>query len=88
MRVLILQDDLYQYLTAVVQNYAHSGINPEEGMALYHLNRAIVGAQAVDENQVAKLAIPASAEAPVSLTVEPPAPTGESESDVLPPSSR
>ena len=53
MRVIVLQDDLYKYLTIVVRNYARSGIDPEEGMALYHLNRAVSSAQSVDDKQVA-----------------------------------
>ena len=69
MRVIILQDDLYKYLAHVVQAHAHGGIEPEEGQALYFLNRAVNGAQQVDEKQVAKLAIPASG--PAGLSVEP-----------------
>ena len=69
MRIIILQDDLYKYLVHVVQAHAHGGIEPEEGQALYFLNLAVSGAQQVDEKQVAKLAIPESG--PAGLSVEP-----------------
>jgi hypothetical protein len=56
MKVLMLQDDLFAYLAQrVVPAYAANGIDPEEGLALFHLNRAIKGAQTVDDTQVAKV---------------------------------
>ena len=64
----MLQDDLYKYLITVVNRYANQGISPEEGLALYHLNRAILGGRQVDDDQMAKLKIPA--EGPASLSVE------------------
>ena len=67
MRIIILQEDLYKYLSFVVEAHARAGIDPKEGLALYHLHQAVAGAQAVDETQVAKLAIPASGEAGLSV---------------------
>ena len=57
MRIIILQDDLYSYLVHVVKAYASSGINPEEGQALYFLNKAVAGGRQVDDKQVAKLSV-------------------------------
>ena len=54
MRILVLPDDLFGYLQHVVRSYAAGGIDPDEGLALYHLNQAIKGAQTVDDAQVAK----------------------------------
>lgn len=57
MRIIIMQDELYLYLKNVVKNYANSGIDPEEGLALYHLNQVVKNAQSVDDSQAAKVAI-------------------------------
>ena len=57
MKIIIMQDELYLYLKNVVKNYANGGIDPEEGLALYHLNQAVKNAQSVDDTQVAKVAV-------------------------------
>ncbi len=69
MRILILQDDLHEYLAFVVKSHAHRGVEPSEGLALYQLNLAVNGAQQVDEKQLAKITVPPSGEA--SVKVEP-----------------
>ena len=55
MKILMLQDDLFTYLQHVVKAYAGSGIDPEEGLGVYHLSQALKNAQVVDENEVAKI---------------------------------
>ena len=73
MKVLMIQDDLFGYLQHVVQAYAGSGINPEEGMAIYMLNQAIKSARNVDEKQVAKVTTGEVGDTPVaavSVTAE------------------
>jgi hypothetical protein len=55
MRILILQDGLYEYLAHVVKAYANGGIDPEEGQALYFLDKAVNGAQKVDEGSAARI---------------------------------
>jgi hypothetical protein len=74
MRLIILHEDLYEYLCYVVDSYAKRGIDPREGLSLYHLHRVIRSTPEVDEHQVAKLAVKEDGNA--SLTVEdaPPAP--------------
>lgn len=52
MKVLVLQDELYEYLQHVVRKYAASGIDPEEGQALYLLHNAVRSAKTVDEAKV------------------------------------
>ncbi len=56
MKILIINDDLLEYLKHIVTVHASAGITPEEGMALYHAHRALVEARTVDEGQVAKVA--------------------------------
>jgi hypothetical protein len=65
----MLQDDLYGYLQYVVKTYARGGIDPQEGLALYQLDKAVGSARAVDDSEVAKLATDASGNA--KLSVEP-----------------
>ncbi len=55
MKILMLQDDLFSYLQHVVKSYANAGIDPEEGLGLYHLSQAFKNVQTVDENEVAKV---------------------------------
>lgn len=55
MKIVVLQDDLFGYLQHVVRTYAGNGVDPEECLALYHLNQAIKGAQVVDDAHVAKV---------------------------------
>jgi hypothetical protein len=71
MKVLILQDDLFEYLNHIVRSYAAAGIPPEEGLALYHLHVATKTAQTVADTQVAKVATGEVAGAPVvAVTVD------------------
>lgn len=69
MRVIVLPEDLYTYLCYVVDSYARRGIDPREGLSLYHLHRAVGDPPQVDERQVAKLAVGGDGNA--SLSVEP-----------------
>jgi hypothetical protein len=55
MKILILQDDLFEYLNHVVRSHAGGGISPEEGLAVYQLDLAIKGAKSIDNSQVAKI---------------------------------
>jgi hypothetical protein len=41
MKILQLTDDLHDYLVHVLKNYSASGINPQEGLAIYHLWNAV-----------------------------------------------
>ena len=68
MRIIVLQEELYSYLCYVVEQYARGGIDPREGLSLYHLHRSVKGTPEVDESQVAKLAIGGDGSA--SLSVE------------------
>lgn len=71
MKILMLQDDLFDYLNRVVYSHAASGINPEEGLAIYHLHQAIKSAQSVDDEQVAKVRTTEVAGIPVAtVTVD------------------
>ena len=67
MRILMLQDDLYEYLKYVVGAYARRGIDPKEGLALFQLDKAVGTAPVVDEKQVAKLATDGSGNATLSV---------------------
>ena len=55
MKIVIIQDDLFGYLQHVVKAYAGSGIDPDEGLAVYQLNQVIKNAQSVDDEGVAKI---------------------------------
>lgn len=55
MKIVVLQDDLFVYLQHVVRSYAGGGVDPKEGLALYHLDQAIESAQVVDDAKVAKV---------------------------------
>jgi hypothetical protein len=66
MKVLILQDELFDYIKHIVRTYAAGGINPEEGLAIYNVHQAIKGAQSVDENHVTKVATGEVAGIPVA----------------------
>lgn len=46
-KVLILEEQLYEYLNHVIERHAARGIDPEEGLALFHLWRAVKNAQTV-----------------------------------------
>ncbi len=69
MRILMLQDDLYEYLRYMVGAYARRGIDPKEGLALFQLDKAVGTAREVDDKQLAKLATDDSGNA--QLSVEP-----------------
>jgi hypothetical protein len=66
MKIIMLQDDLYEYLNRVVHVHAGAGINPEEGLAIYHLYQALKLARTVDDTQVAKVATGDIAGVPVA----------------------
>lgn len=55
MKILTLQDDLFLYLQHVIKAYAGGGIDPEEGLGLYHLSQVLKTARTIDESQVAKV---------------------------------
>ena len=74
MRILVLQEELYEYLGYMVNAYARKGISPEEGQALTMLYRAVRGTPKVDEKQVARLAVDAQGNASVSTGEAPPEP--------------
>ena len=44
MKIISLNDDLYDYLGLVVKRYAGGGIDLDEGLGLYHLWQALKGA--------------------------------------------
>jgi len=67
MRLIILQEELYEYLCYVVESYAKRGIDPREGLSLYHLHRAVRSTPEVDERQAAKLAVGADGNASLSV---------------------
>jgi hypothetical protein len=66
MKIVVLQDDLFGYLQHVVRSYAGNGVDPEEGLALYHLNQAIKGAQVVDDARLAKITTGEAGDTPVA----------------------
>ena len=72
MRIIVLQEELYSYLCYVVEQYARGGIDPREGLSLYHLHRSVKGTPEVDESQVAKLAIGGDGNASLSVEGRPP----------------
>jgi hypothetical protein len=80
MRVIILQEELYSYLCYVVEQYARGGIDPREGLSLYHLHKAVKSTPEVDESQVARLAIGGDGNA--SLSVEDGKPPGEKQDEL------
>lgn len=57
MKVLLLPDNLYDYLQHVVRAHASAGIEPEEGLAIYQLNQHVSQAQTVDISNLGKAQI-------------------------------
>jgi hypothetical protein len=49
MKVIQLPDDLYQFLLVVQQRHAANGIDPAEGLAVYHLWEFTKKAQHIDD---------------------------------------
>jgi len=56
MKIVVLQEDLYGYLQYVVKRFANDGIDPAEGLALYHLNQAIAAAKTIEDGQAVPVA--------------------------------
>ena len=81
MRILILQDGLYEYLAHVVKAYANGGIDPEEGQALYFLAKAVNGAQKVDEGSAAMINLSLAGEAAQAKKVAEGGPRPEGQPD-------
>ena len=67
MRIIILQDDLHEYLVHVVRSYAAKGVGLDECLSLHYLGKAVLGAQQLDEKQVAKLMVQPSGDANLSV---------------------
>ena len=71
MRILLLPDNLYEYLQHVVRTHAVSGIEPEEGLAIYQLNQHVGAAQSVDITSLGKAKLENLGPEGVSLRFEP-----------------
>jgi hypothetical protein len=71
MKVLLLPDNLFDYLQHVVRAHAAAGIDPEEGLAIYQLNQHVGQAQTVDISNLGKARIENLGPEGVALRFEP-----------------
>lgn len=71
MKVLVLPDNLYDYLNHVIRAHAGAGIDPEEGLAIYQLNQAIGQAQTVDTSSLGKVKLDKLGPDGVTMTLSP-----------------
>ena len=71
MRILVLPDNLYEYLQHVVRAHSVAGIEPEEGLAIYQLNQHVTAAQSVDVSNLGKAKLENLGPEGVALRFEP-----------------
>jgi hypothetical protein len=71
MKVLVLPDNLYEYLNHVIRAHAGAGIDPEEGLAIYQLNQAVGQAQTVDTSSLGKVKLDKLGPDGVTMTIAP-----------------
>jgi len=71
MRVILLPENLYEYLNHVVRSHAAAGIEPDEGLAIYQLNQHVAQAQTVDVANLGRVKLDKIGSEGVSLTIAP-----------------
>jgi len=71
MKIILLPENLHEYLAHVIQSYARAGIDPSEGLALYQLNLHAAQAQTVDVSNLGKVRLDKAGSEGVSLTIAP-----------------
>lgn len=71
LKVLVLPDNLYEYLNHVVHSYSRAGHEPEEGLAIYQLNQAVGEAQSVDVSNLGKIKLEKLGPGGVTMTIAP-----------------
>src|SRR5208282_4234401 len=69
MKVLLLPENIFDYLNHVICSYAGAGIKPEEGLAIYQLNQHVAQAQTVDVSNLGKVKLDQVGSEGVSLTL-------------------
>lgn len=79
MKVLLLPDNLYEYLNHVIRAHAGAGIDPEEGLAIYQLNQSVGQAQTVDVSSLGKVKLDKLGPDGVSMTIVADEPEPESD---------
>jgi hypothetical protein len=77
MKVLLLPDTQFEYLQHVVRCHSASGIEPEEGLAIYQLWQSLGQAQTVDVSQLGKVRLDKIGPEGVSLVMAPETPATE-----------
>lgn len=71
MKVLLLPESLYEYLVHVVRTHSSTGIEPDEGMAVYQLWQHVQGAQTVDVSDLGKAQLEKIGPDGVAIRLEP-----------------
>jgi len=70
-KVILLPDNLFDYLNHVIRTHAGAGIDPSEGLAIYQLNQHVAQAQTVDVSNLGKARLDQVGSDGVSLTWSP-----------------